>query len=138
MSDNLLPVPQGSIRKTEGRFPLPDFSGGEDFLRQVRGGLRRRQRRRTFAASAAATASAVLLFVLSFSAIQLQIDEELWQEYLLSEVGAELVDTRELDDFAWELYLESLIQEEDLDLLLEEILNLEGGDEWIQGINVKG
>ncbi len=138
MSDNLLPVPQGSIRKTEGRFPLPDFSGGEDFLRQVRGGLHRRQRRQNLIASTAAAISVVLLFAFSFTAIQLQIDEELWQEYLLSEVGEELVDTQELDDFAWELYLESLLQEEALDLLLEEILNLEGGEEWIQDINVKG
>ena len=131
MSDNLFPG-------VEDRFPFPDFSGGEDFLRQVRVGLRQRQRRRTFAASAAVTASAVLLFVMSFSAIQRQIDEELWQEYLLSEVGEEVVDSPELDDFAWELYLESLMQEEDLDLLLEEILSLEGGEEWIQAINVKG
>lgn len=131
MSDNLLP-------EIEGKFPLPDFSGGEDFLRQVRGGLRRRQRRRAFTASAAATASAVLLFVVSFSAVQRQVDEELWQEYILSEVGDEVLDTKELDDFAWELYLESLMQEEDLDLLLEEILNLEGGEEWIQAVNVKG
>ena len=131
MSDNLLP-------ETEGRFPLPDFSGGEDFLRQVRGGLRRRQRRRNLIASTAAAISVVLLFALSFTAIQRQLDEELWQEYLLSEVGEELVDTQELDDFAWELYLESLIQEEDLDLLLEEIIDLEGGDEWIQALNVKG
>lgn len=131
MSDNLLP-------EIEGKSPLPDFSGGEDFLRQVRGGLRRRQRRRAFTASAAATASVVLLFVVSFSAIQRQVDEELWQEYILSEVGEEVLDTQELDDFAWELYLESLMQEEDLDLLLKEILNLEGGEEWVQAINGKG
>lgn len=129
MSDNLLP-------ETGGRFPLPNFSGGEDFLRQVRAGLHRRQRHRAFAVSAAATASVVLLFVLSFSTIQRQIDEELWEEYILSEMV--VVDTQELDDFAWELYLESLLQEEDLDLLLEEILSLEGGEEWIQAINVKG
>lgn len=132
MSDNLLPG-------IEGRSPLPDFSGGEDFLRQVRFGLRRRQHRRAFATSAAVTASAVLMFVLSFSAIQRQIDDELWQEYLLSEVGEEVVvDTQELDDFTWGLYLESLMEEENLDLLLEEILNLEGGEEWIQAINIKG
>ncbi len=131
MSDNLLP-------EIEGKFPLPDFSGGEDFLRQVRGGLRRRQRRRNLIASTAAAISVVLLFALSFTAIQRQLDEDLWQEYLLSEAGEELVDTPELDDFAWELYLESLMQEEDLDLLLEEILNLEGGEEWIQALNVKG
>ncbi|UCH63833.1 MAG: hypothetical protein JSU77_05150 [Fidelibacterota bacterium] len=122
----------------EGKFPLPDFSEGENFLRQVRGGLRRRQRRLAFAVSAATTASAVLLFVLSFSAIQRQVDEELWQDYLLSEAGEELVDTQELDEFTWELYLESLMQEEDLDLLLEEILNLEGGEEWIQTIKLEG
>jgi len=130
MSDNLLPG-------VEGRFPSPDFSGGEDFLRKVRTGLHRRQRRQAFAASAATTASAVLLFVLSFSAIQRQIDEELWEEYLLSEMG-EVMESPQLDDYAWELYLESLLQEESLDLLLEEILDLEGGEEWIQAIDIKG
>ncbi len=130
MSDSLLP-------ETGGRSPLPDFSGGEDFLRDLRAGLRRRQRYRAFVASAAAAASAVLLFVLSFSTIQRQVDEELWAEYILSEMEV-VVDTQELDDFAWELYLESLMQEEDLDLLLEGILSLEGGEEWIQAINVKG
>jgi len=130
MSDNLL-------LETEGRSPLPDFSGGEDFLRDLRASLRHRQRYRAFTVSAAAVASAVLLFVMSFSTIQRQIDEELWEEYILSEME-EVVDTQELDDFAWELYLESLMQEEDLDLLLEEILSLEGGEKWIQAINVKG
>lgn len=130
MSDNLLP-------ETGDRSPLPDFSGGEDFLRDLRVGLGRRQRHRAFAASAASAASAVLLFVLSFSTIQRQIDEDLWEEYILSEMEV-VVDTQELDDFTWELYLESLLQEEDLDLLLEEILGLEGGEKWIQAINVKG
>ena len=130
MSDNLL-------LETEGRSPLPDFSGGEDFLRDLRASLRHRQRYRAFTVSAAAAASAVLLFVMSFSAIQRQIDEELWEEYILSEME-EVVDTQELDDFTWELYLESLLQEENLDLLLEEILNLEGGEEWVQAIDVRG
>ncbi len=130
MSDNLL-------LETEGRSPLPDFSGGEDFLRDLRASLRGRQRYRVFTASAASAASAVLLFVLSFSTIQRQIDEELWEEYILSEME-EVVDIQELDDFAWELYLESLLRGEDLDLLLEEILSLEGGEKWIQAINVKG
>jgi len=130
MSDNLL-------LETEGRSPLPDFSGGEDFLRDLHASLRRRQRYRVFTASVASVASAVLLFVMSFSTIQRQIDEELWEGYILSEME-EVVDTQELDDFTWNLYLESLIQEEDLDLLLEEILNLEGGEEWIQAIDVRG
>lgn len=130
MSDNLLLV-------TEGRSPLPDFSRGEDFLRDLRASLRGRQRYRVFTASAASAAGAVLLFVLSFSTIQRQIDEDLWEEYILSEME-EVVDTQELDDFTWNLYLESLMQEEDLDLLLEEILNLEGGEEWIQAIDVRG
>jgi len=131
MSDRILPEP-------ESRLPLPDFSAGEDFLRQVRTGLHWQQRRRTFLASAVATVSALLLFVFSYSAIQRHIDAELWEEYLLSEMEAEVVDPRALDDFSWELYLESLLVEEDLDLLLEEILSLEGGEEWIQTIQLKG
>ena len=116
---------------------MPDFSEGEEFLLHVRAGLRRRQRRRTLMASAAATLSAVLLFAVSFSAIQRHIDEELWENYLLSEMES-VVDSQELDDFTWELYLESLVEEGDLDLLLEEILSLENGEEWIRSINVKG
>ncbi|MFB0515267.1 MAG: hypothetical protein ACETWG_01535 [Candidatus Neomarinimicrobiota bacterium] len=122
---------------TVGRPPLPDFSEGEEFLRQVRAGVDRQERRRNFLTTAAAGVSVVLLFVLSFSIIQRQIDEELWQNYLLSEVES-VVDTQELDDFTWELYLEYLLEEEKLDVLLEEILSLEGGEEWIHSINVKG
>ena len=128
MSDNLIP-------EFESILPLPDFSDGEDFLRHVRITLRQRQRRRALAASLAATVSAVFLFVFSFSAIQRQADEELWEQYLLSEM-VEIADSPELDSYAWELYLESLLQEEDLDLLLEEVLNLEGGEERLLAINL--
>jgi len=128
MSNNLIP-------ELESSFPVPDFSEGEEFLLSVRATLRHRQHRRTFATSLTTTVSAALLFVLSFSVIQQQVDEELWEQHLLSEM-VETVDSPELDSYAWDLYLESLLQEEDLNLLLEEILYLEGGEERLLAINL--
>ena len=116
---------------------LPDFSDGEDFLGSVRGTIRRRQRRRAVALSTLTTAGAVLIFVLSFQSIQRQVDEELWEEYLLSQTE-EVIETEVVDDFAWELYLEYLLQEDDLDIVLVEILTLENGEEWLQTIDLKG
>lgn len=130
-----------SILEDGSLLQLPDFSDGEEFLGGLRGTLRRRQRRRTIITSLATTASAVLLFVFSYTSMQRQIDEELWETYLLSEMSTNeelTVDTEMLDEFDWELYLGSLLLEEDLDVLLEEILGLEEGEEWLQNISLKG
>ncbi|UCH10739.1 MAG: hypothetical protein JSU61_02285 [Fidelibacterota bacterium] len=130
-----------SILEDGSLLQLPDFSDGEEFLGGLRGTLRRRQRRRAVITSLATTASAVLLFVFSYTSMQRQIDEELWETYLLSEMSTNeelTVDTEMLDEFDWELYLGSLLLEEDLDVLLEEILGLEEGEEWLQNISLKG
>jgi hypothetical protein len=119
----------------------PDFSEGEEFLSNLRGTLRRRQRRRTIITSLATTVSAVFLFVFSYTSIQRQIDEELWETYLFSDIDLTeevTVDTQDLDEFDWELYLGYLILEEDLDVLLEEIISLEDGEEWLQNISLEG
>lgn len=116
---------------------IPDFSDGEEFLGTLRGTLRKRQRRRALAVSTLTTAGAVMIFVLSFASIQRQVDEELWEEYLLSQTE-EVVGTEIVDEFAWDLYMEYLLQEDDLDILLEEILSLENGEEWLQTIDLKG
>jgi hypothetical protein len=116
---------------------IPDFSDGEEFLDTLRGTLRKRQRRRALAVSTLTTAGAVMIFVLSFASIQRQVDEELWEEYLLSQTE-EVVETEVVDEFAWDVYMEYLLQEDDLDILLEEILSLENGEEWLQTIDLKG
>ncbi|MFC1484199.1 hypothetical protein ACFL6Q_04045 [Candidatus Neomarinimicrobiota bacterium] len=116
---------------------MPDFSDGEEFLGTFRGALRKHQRRRALAVSTLTTAGAVMIFVLSFTAIQRQVDEELWEDYLLSQTE-EVVETEAVDEFAWDVYLEYLLQEDDLDVLLEEILSLENGEEWLQTIDLKG
>jgi hypothetical protein len=116
---------------------MPDFSDGEEFLGAFRGTLRKHQRRRALAISTLTTAGAVMIFVLSFASIQRQVDEELWEEYILSQTE-EVVETEVVDEFAWDVYLEYLIQEDDLDILLEEILSLENGEEWLQTIDLKG
>lgn len=116
---------------------IPDFSDGDNFLGMVRGTLHRRQRRRAVAVSMLTTAGAVMIFVLSFTALQRQADEELWKEYILSQ-SEEVVETEVVDEFSWDLYLEYLLQEEDLDIVLEEILSLENGEEWLQNIDLKG
>ena len=130
-----------SILEDGSILQLPNFSDGEEFLGELRGTLRRRQRRRTVITSLATTASAVLLFVFSYTSIKHQIDEELWETYLLSEMSTTeevMVESEVLDAFDWELYLGSLLLEDDLDVLLEEILSLEEGEEWLQNISLKG
>ncbi len=122
---------------TDPSDTMPDFSGGEDFLKGLRGTLHKRQRRRNAISALATTAGAVLLFFLSFSTLQRQGDAELWEAYLLSEVAQE-VDAEDLDAFGWELYFDALIQEDDLDLLLDEILSLDDGEEWIRTLQMKG
>jgi hypothetical protein len=126
--------PDQTTKMTGG---IPDFSDGEEFLGTFRGTLRKRQRRRALAVSTLTTAGAAMIFVLSFASIQRQVDEELWEEYLLSQTE-EVVETEVVDEFAWDVYMEYLLQEDDLDILLEEILSLENGEEWLQTIDLKG
>ena len=115
----------------------PNFSGGEGFLHDLRVRLQRGQRRRRVASAIAASAAAVLLFALSFSALQRQADEALWESYLTEQIAQEL-SVEQLDDFGWHLYLESLLQENDLDMLLNAIISLEEGEEWIETLQLKG
>ncbi len=123
---------------SERRPGEPDFSDGGKFLLSVRQRLRRRGRRRAIVSSLGSAVSLGLLFLLSFSALQEQRQEDLWQEYLVSQVGEELVLDEEELELAWELYLSSLMEVEDLDYLLDAVLELETGAELLQSINLKG
>ncbi len=116
----------------------PDFSDGGTFLLSVRQELRRRGRRRAIVSSLGSAVSLGLLFLLSFSALQEQRQEDLWQEYLVSQVGEELVLDEEESELAWELYLNSLMEIEDLDNLLDAVLELEVGADLLKSINLKG
>ncbi len=122
---------------TDPSDSMPDFSDGEDFLEGLRGTLHRRQGRRNAISALATMAGAVLLFVFSFSTLQRQADAELWEAYLLSEVAQE-VEAENLDAFGWELYFDALIQEDDLDVLIDEILSLDDGEEWLRTLQMKG
>ncbi len=115
----------------------PDFSGGEEFLRELRATLNRRHRRRAVLGSLAASMGAVLLFTFSLTALQQHADNELWENYLISDVAQQVAD-EDLDEASWELYLESLLLEDDLDRLLEEIMGLDAGERWVQTIQLKG
>ena len=121
----------------ESDLQQPDFSGGEAFLSDLRVRLRRQQLRRRAVSSIAASAAAVLLFALSFSALQRQADEALWESYLSEQIAQEVA-AEQLDDFSWDLYLESLLQENDLDMLLDAIISLEEGEKWIETLQLKG
>ncbi len=116
----------------------PDFSAGGMFLLSVRQELRRRGRRRAIVSSLGSAVSLGLLFLLSFSTLQEQRQEDLWQEYLVSQAGEDLVLDDEELELAWELYLGSLMEIEDLDFLLDAVLELETGAELLQSINLKG
>ncbi len=123
---------------SECRPGEPDFSDGGTFLLGVRQELHRRGRRRVIVSSLGSAVSLGLLFLLSFSALKEQRQEDLWQEYLVSQVGEELVLDEEELELAWELYLSSLMEVEDLDYLLDAVLELEAGSELVQSINLKG
>ncbi len=123
---------------SEPRPAEPDFSAGGTFLLSVRQELRRRGRRRAIVSSLASAVSLGLLFLLSFSALKEQRQEDLWQEYLVSQAGEDLALDEEESELAWELYLSSLMEVEDLDYLLDAVLELETGAELLQSINLKG
>ncbi len=123
---------------SEPRPGEPDFSDGGTFLLGVRQELHRRGRRRAIVSSLGSAVSLGLLFLLSFSALKEQRQEDLWQDYLISQVGEELVLDEEELEFAWELYLSSLMEVEELEYLLDAVLELETGAELLQSINLKG
>ena len=123
---------------SERRPGEPDFSAGGTFLLNLRQELRRRGLRRARLSTLGSAVSLGLLFLLSFSALQEQRQEDLWQEYLVSQVGEELVLDEEELELAWELYLTSLMELEDLDYLLDAVLELEAGADLLQSINLKG
>ncbi|MCH7852508.1 MAG: hypothetical protein IIC41_06970 [Candidatus Marinimicrobia bacterium] len=123
---------------SERRPGEPDFSAGGTFLLNLRQELRRRGRRRARLSTLGSAAGLGLLFLLSFTALQEQRQEDLWQEYLVSQVGEELVLDEEELELAWELYMSSLMEVEDLDYLLDAVLELEAGADLLQSINLKG
>ncbi len=123
---------------SERRPGEPDFSDGGTFLLGVRQELRRRGRRRAIVSSLGSAVSLGLLFLLSFSALKEQRQEDRWQEYLLSQASDELVLEQEELELTWELYLSGLMEIEDLDYLLDAVLELEAGAELVQSIKLKG
>ena len=123
---------------SERRPVEPDFSAGGIFLLNLRQELRRRGRRRAKLSTLGSAVGLGLLFLLSFSALHEQRQADLWQEYLLSQVGEELVLEEEELELAWELYMSSLMEVEDLDYLLDAVLELEAGADLLQSINLKG
>lgn len=122
---------------TDPHRPMPDFTGGEHFLSQLRATLRRQQRRRLWGTTLASALAAAWLVVLSFTALERQLDEDIWEEYLLSqneEAGWLAVE----EEVMMEIYLESLYHEEDLDVLLGEMVELYGDDTWLQDLKLGG
>ena len=115
----------------------PDFSDGEAFLAGLKTTIRHRQRRRALSLSALATVSAVLLFVFSFTVLERQSRENLWETYLLTQAD-EVVDLNELYDLEKTLYLESLINENDLSILMENVLSFSEGENWIRMTKLEG
>jgi hypothetical protein len=130
-------VVDDSAHKFPNQVDLPDFSDGEVFLGNLRTAIRSRHRRRVLALSALATASAALLFVFSFTVLERQSREDLWETYLMTQAD-EVVDMDEMYDMERTLYLESLLNENDLSILMENVLSLNEGENWIITTKLEG
>ncbi len=122
---------------TDLQRQLPDFSQGDEFLLDLRAILRQRQGRRSVGASLASALIAVWLLVVSTTALQHQVDQDLWETYLQSQ-DEEAAWLAEEEEAMVEIYLESLYQEEDLDVLMGELLELYGDDNWLRDIKLEG
>lgn len=122
---------------TDPYRPMPDFTAGDHFLAQLRATLRRRQRRRLIGTTLASALAAAWLVVVSFTALERQLDEDIWEDYLLSQ-NEEATWLAVEEDAMMELYLETLYQEEDIDVLLGELVELYGNDTWLKEINLEG
>ncbi|MFC1481480.1 hypothetical protein ACFL6E_04445 [Candidatus Neomarinimicrobiota bacterium] len=116
----------------------PDFSDGTEFLARLHGRLEQRQTRQTRLAVALSLVGAVALFITSFNTIARQIDEDQWNSYLVSEVQDELYVNEVEADLAWEIYLDDLQSAEDVGQLIDQVLELEGGEELLAAITLKG
>ncbi|MCK4578909.1 MAG: hypothetical protein KAU50_08970 [Candidatus Marinimicrobia bacterium] len=117
---------------------MPDFSDGDVFVHQLRRTIYHSNRRRAVAAGLTSFASLAFIFLFSFTSLQLQLKEDLWDAYLFSELSAEVYEAEAEEDLAWELYMEVLLEEESLDNLLDEIILLEEGTDLITAIDLKG
>lgn len=116
---------------------MPDFTGGDHFLSRLRATLHRRQRRRLVGTTLASVLAATWLVVVSFTALERQIDEDIWEDYLLSQNEAATWLAVE-EEAMIEIYLEILYQEEDLDVLLGELVELYGDDTWLKDLKLEG
>ena len=122
---------------TDPHQPMPDFTGGDQFLSRLRGTLHQRQQRRLVGTTLASALVAAWLVVVSFTALERQLDMDIWEDYLLSqneEAGWLAVE----EEAMREVYLESLYQEEDLDVLLGELVELYGDDAWLNDLKLGG
>lgn len=115
----------------------PDFSDGDRFLADLRRRIDWKRRRQNVMAGVASAVSTVLIFALSFMSLQRQADEELWQEYLLSQNEDQIWLEME-GEVLEEIYLSSLYDEEDLDVLLEALIDYYGNENLLKNIKMEG
>jgi len=115
----------------------PDFSDGDRFLAGLRRRIDRKRRRQTLMAGAASAVGTVLIFALSFTSLQRQADEELWQAYILSQNEDQVWVELEAGVLE-EIYLASLYDEEDLDVLLEALIDYYGNESLVRNIKMEG
>ena len=116
----------------------PDFSDGVEFVARLHNRIARHRKRQTRFAAAVSVVGAVALFITSFSAIARQLDEDQWSSYLISEVQDDQYVSDLEAEFAWEIYLDDLQSVDDLSQLIEDVLELEGGEEFLASISLKG
>lgn len=116
----------------------PDFSDGTAFLAQLHERMEQRRKRQTRLVAAVSVVGAVALFISSFNTIARQIEEDQWNSFLVSEAQDELYLEEVEADLAWEIYLDDLQSAEELGQLIDHVLELEGGEELLAAITLKG
>ncbi len=117
---------------------IPDFSDGAEFIGRLHGRLDGRRKRQTRFAAAVSVIGALALFITSFNSIALHIEEDQWNSYLASETEDDQYIVELEADLAWEIYFNDLHFEEDLGQLIEHVLEIEGGEEILATIALKG
>ncbi len=122
---------------TDPHQPMPDFAEGDHFLSRLRATLHRRLRRRLVGTTLASALAAAWLVVVSFTALEHQLDEDIWEDYLLSQ-NEEATWLAVEEEAMMEVYLETLYQEDDLDVLLGELVELYGDDTWLKDLKLGG
>lgn len=114
----------------------PEFDDGQQFLKGLNSRIHKQERRSAIAWSSVAAVAAVVLFFSSGSMVKDAVYEQAFQEMMVTETPEEIDLTSEEINLAWELYFETML-EEDLDVILEDLLAFEDGVAMLAAIDLQ-